>query len=228
MRRVAVYAGTRNLYPHMAAAAKSLLAHTRMDRVWFLTEDDVFPGELPEVIRCRNVAGQPWFDPDGPNFTSRWTYMELMKLRLDELFPEEDRILWLDTDTVVEEDISPLLEIAFEGNLMAAVEEPQRSRHPFVYWNAGVLMIDLRRMWISGKGREMTDLVNTRKLDYPDQDAISLLCQARIRTVRPDWNACRWTMRVPAPCIRHFAADREYWTRPAFRQYADMEWRVKE
>ena len=36
MRRVAVYAGTRNVYPMMVIAAKSLLSHTRIDRVWFV------------------------------------------------------------------------------------------------------------------------------------------------------------------------------------------------
>ena len=43
MRRVAVYMGTRNYYDMMVIAAKSLLSHTRMDRVWFLIEDDEFP-----------------------------------------------------------------------------------------------------------------------------------------------------------------------------------------
>ena len=58
MRRVAVYMGTRNYYPLMVSAAKSLLANTRMDRVWFLIEDDEFPEELPDVIRCKNISGQ--------------------------------------------------------------------------------------------------------------------------------------------------------------------------
>ena len=46
MRKVAVYAGTRNVYHNMAVAAKSLLCHTQMDRVWILIEDDEVPEEL--------------------------------------------------------------------------------------------------------------------------------------------------------------------------------------
>ena len=34
MRRVAVYMGTRNYYRQMVIAAKSLLKHTRVDRVF--------------------------------------------------------------------------------------------------------------------------------------------------------------------------------------------------
>ena len=228
MRRTAVYAGTRNIYGNMAAAAKSLLKNTRMDRVFFLIEDDAFPEQLPDVIRCVNVSGQTIFRPAGPNYARQWTYMALMKLALEQVLPaEEKRVLWLDADTIVDDDLTPLLEMDLEGNLMAAVEEPGRSRHPFVYYNAGVLLMDLEEIRNSGKGREMTDLVNRRRLDYPDQDAINLLCQTRIRRVEPDWNACRWTMRVPAPAVRHFAADKDYGERPAFRQYKTAEWEVR-
>ena len=35
MSKIVVYAGTRNVYGNMVTAAKSLLCHTRVDRVWF-------------------------------------------------------------------------------------------------------------------------------------------------------------------------------------------------
>jgi len=63
--RVAAYFGTRNVYGDMVVAAKSLLNHTRMDRIWFLIEDDAFPEELPEVIKTKNISGQTWFPPGG-------------------------------------------------------------------------------------------------------------------------------------------------------------------
>ena len=71
--RTAVYAGTRNVYQNMTTAAKSLLSHTHVDRVWFLIEDDLFPEALPDVIRTKNVSGQTWFDPEGPNAKKRWS-----------------------------------------------------------------------------------------------------------------------------------------------------------
>ena len=68
--RVAVYFGTRNVYGDMVVAAKSLLNHTRMDRIWFLIEDDTFPEELPEVIKTKNISDQQWFPPGGPNYNA--------------------------------------------------------------------------------------------------------------------------------------------------------------
>ena len=226
MRRVAVYAGTRNIYHNMTVAAKSLLSHTRMDRVWFLIEDDVFPEPLPDVIRCANMSGQAWFDPEGPNFHKRWTYMTNMRLVLPEIMPEEERVLWLDVDTVVEQDIATLFDTDLEGMSMAAVVEPLRGGRPFVYYNAGVLLMELGKMrkWQG----ELVRTVNLRPLDFPDQDAINLRMQGEILPIHPRWNSCDWTANVEKPMIRHFAADKEYWNREGYRKYDTPEWRVKD
>ena len=125
MKRVVVYAGTRNLYRNMTTAVKSLLSHTHIDRVWFLIEDDEFPEELPAVIQCKNMSGQQWF-PDGPNTRKRWSYMSLLRLALHEILPEEDRVLWLDIDTIVNTDITDLMKTDLDGCYVAAVEEPRR------------------------------------------------------------------------------------------------------
>ena len=227
MRRVAVYAGTRNIYGRMVTAAKSLLAHTRMDRVWFLIEDDEFPEPLPKVIRCVNVSGQRWFDPEGPNFSTRWTYMTLIRLALPEILGFEKRALWLDTDTIVCRDIGELFDTEMEGCPFAAAEEPIRRKEPFRYYNAGVLLMDLERL------REdvclysdMIRLVNREKLQFPDQDAINLLCQRRIREISPAYNSSKWVVEVSDPSIVHFAADRQYTERPLWKKYENAEWRV--
>ena len=53
--RAAVYNGTRNLYENMLAAAKSLLVHSNVEKIYFLIEDDIFPYDLPPEIECINV-----------------------------------------------------------------------------------------------------------------------------------------------------------------------------
>ena len=225
MRRVVVYAGTRNVYHNMTVAAKSLLCHTRVDRVWFLIEDDTFPEFLPDVIRTKNVSGQKWFDMNGPNVKKRWSYMALMKLALSELFPEEDRVLWLDIDTICNRDISKLIETDLEGCLMGMAEEPIRCRQPFTYYNSGVMPMDLARLR-GGKALEMIRLVNLMELQFPDQDAINLLCQTKIKPIDPYWNSNRWIVEVADPAVTHFAADRYYENQNLWKQYDRMEWRA--
>ena len=220
-----MYAGTRNVYHNMAVAAKSLLNHTRVDRVWFLIEDDDFPEELPDVIRVKNMSGQQWF-PDGPNTRKRWSYMSMLRLALPEILPEEDRVLWLDIDTIVNADITDLFGMELDGCYVAAAEEPIRSKDPFLYFNAGVMILDLKKLR-DGMADLLIRYVNRVDLRFPDQDVINLLCQGRIKPISPYWNSNKWIVEVSDPGITHFAADRNYEKQPLWQQYDRMEWRVK-
>ena len=103
--RTAVYTGTRNLYPYMISAAKSLLIHSNVEQIYFLIEDDVFPYDLPPKTHTINVSNQQYFKKDGPNFKSEFTYMALIRVALTKIL-QEDIVLSLDVDTIVNENIS--------------------------------------------------------------------------------------------------------------------------
>ena len=223
MRRVAVYAGTRNIYEKMATSARSLLAHTHMDRVIFLMEDDQFPEYLPDVIECINVSGQRWFNPKGPNYQSRWTYMALMRLVMPAIIVDEARTLWLDCDTIVLKDLEPLFDLDMNGMTFAMVEEPKRSiSEGIIYHNSGVVLMDLNRMLgVMGK---LVAKINSTKMQYPDQDVINHTCQGKILTIPPVWNSCPYTGQPEDPAIVHFAAQQNYAKHPLFMEYADMDW----
>lgn len=226
MRRVAVYAGTRNVYPHMVTAAKSLVSTTRMDRVVFLIEDPEFPEELPEIVDVMDVNGQVWFSEQGPNFHTRWSYMSFMRLALPWMLPEEKRALWLDVDTIINKDIGDLFDTDMEGCYVAAAEEPIRSRDPFAYYNSGVMLMDLEKLR-DGTADALIELVNTRRMRFPDQDAVNLLLQTKIKPISPYYNSNRWIVEVQDPAVTHYAADREYWTRESWKRYEKAEWRIK-
>ena len=209
----------------MVAAAKSLLAYNRMDRVVFLTEDDRFPVFLPRVIDCINVSGQRFFDPHGPNFHRRWTYMTLMRLALPKILPEEERVLWLDCDTIVQKDLSQLFEMDMHGKTFAMVAEPRQSRScGFTYHNAGVTLIDMKRM-SHRVCHELITMANCVEMPLCDQDAINYKCKDDILTLPPVWNSCRYTEIVDDPAILHFAANPVYMNEPLFQEYAAREWR---
>ena len=226
MRRVAVYAGTRNIYQHMITAAKSLTSTTRMDRVVFLIEDAVFPHTLPEIVDVIDVSGQKWFSENGPNYHSRWSYMSMMRLALHELLPDEKLVLWMDVDTIVNKDIGDLFDTDMEGCYVAAAEEPIRSKDPFVYFNSGVMLMDLEKLR-DGMAEEMIRVINTRRMRFPDQDVVNLLCQTKIKKISPYYNSNRWIVEVDNPAVTHYAADKEYWTRESWKRYERNEWRVK-
>lgn len=223
MRKVAVYAGTRNVYGKMAVAARSLLANNRMDRVYFLIEDEAFPERLPEVIRCIDMSGQEIFPLDGPNTKTIWTYMALLRCALTRILPEEKRVLWLDVDTIVDGDITELLETDLKGKCLAGVRENAKSIGT-VYINAGVLLMDLEQLRRTGKDEELIRLLNSERLDFPDQDAINRLCCDEIVEVGNEWNSNWFTGMNRWPCIMHYAALSDYQTDALWRKYKVMDW----
>ena len=233
MRRVAVYAGTRNVYGMMAAAAKSLLATTHMDIVYFMIEDDAFPAPLPGTIGVVNVSSGSWnaktyFDQEGPNYNSQWTWMSLVRLVLPDLLIREKRVLWLDVDTIVEQDIGEIFDRDLAGNYVAMVEEPVRSKYPFTYYNAGVMLMDLDALRADDTWRKWIALVNREPFTALDQDVINLICQGEILTLGPEWNSAgHITQNAEDPYIRHYAGSLRPSGAAAFARYEKAEWRVK-
>lgn len=225
MRHVAVYAGTRNVYPCMGAAAKSLLKECkRIDRVYFLIEDDAFPEELPDVVRCINVSGCDVAKPDGANYENPWTWMTMARLALHRLLPDEDRVVYLDVDTICMFAADDLFEADLDGNLIGGVREPKRCIDPFLYINAGVLLMDLEKLR-HGFGDELLEIARKRPLKCPDQDAINLICQGRILELNPTYNASNYTQLPMNAKIYHFAGDRRYAESRLFMEYINMKWR---
>ncbi len=228
MRRVAVYAGTRNVYGQMVIACKSLLAHTRMDKIYFLIEDDSFPEPLPDVIETKKINWTDYISPNSPNVTERWTYMSLIRLILPELLPVETTVLWLDVDTIVEDDIAPLFDIDLCGNYVAMVEEPVRSKYPFQYHNAGVMLMDLCALRRDRMMRKWLELINSTPYTALDQDVINLTCQGYILTLGAEWNSAGViTQDAEEPYIRHYAGYLRPQGASVFAIYEKAEWRVK-
>ena len=206
--RLAVYAGTRNIYHDMLVSAKSLLYHHGADQVVFLIEDDTFPEPIPPCIFTMNVSNQPYFTPGGPNYARRWTYMVLMRMAIPKLFPTCDRVLSLDHDTIVRKPIDPLWNTPLSECYFAAVEEKQIHGRQHPYFNFGVLMLNVDKLLRDGMCDRIIDALNTRYFGYCEQDAANDLCREHIYHLPPAYNAFSFqSPPVPDPdvIIRHYA-----------------------
>ena len=223
MDKVAVYAGTRNLYEQMYVCLKSLLINTEMDRVYLFIEDDEFPYPLPENVHTVNVCEQDYFIPGSPNFNSPWSYMTMLRCALGTMLPDEERVLWLDCDTIVNEDITDLFETDLSGYYYAGVIEPSKSKDVFRYINAGVLLCNLVLLRGLYKEQEMIAFLNSCKFNWVDQDVINLLCQGRIRVIESVYNSNSFTMPCIRPKIIHYAAVKEFKNDWAYKMYEEMD-----
>lgn len=225
-RRVAVYAATRDRYETMLAAARSLADKTRMDRIILLTDGADIPEALPPYIDVIDVSGQKWFPPGGPNYGSRWTWMSLMRLAIPRLLPEERRVLYLDCDTIVRQDIGELFDLDLGGCLLAAVLEPDKSRDGRRYYNAGVLLMDLDALRASGKVAEMVSAANYRRWGLPDQDVLNACCSRQTLALAPAYNATGFIPHDEERVkIRHYAGTRDKMAEAELQEALRLPWR---
>ena len=222
---VAAYTGTRNLYKLMVPAVKSLLINSNVDKIYLLIEDDEFPYELPKQVECINVSGQKYFKPDGPNMDSRFTYMAMIRATYAHLFPNLDRILSLDVDTIVDKDISALWDIDLDDCYFAAVIEPDRSDvdEDILYTNIGVALYNLE-MLRDGKADEVIKALNEKKYSFLEQDAFNEFCQGHIRKIPSIYNATNYTAITRNPHIVHYAGMKKWGHIDLVQQYAKASW----
>ena len=231
MDKVVVYAATRNLYEATAACANSALQNGGIDRVVILIEDDSFPYFADDDrVSWINVSGQPWFRMDGPNATKRWTWMVLMKAALSKIFPELDKVLYLDSDTIVLQDISELWGLDLSGYYFAAVPQLSDGRHGAFtegrYYNAGVLFCNLDLLRRHGWDDFLISGINRTDYAFCEQDAINELCGPWIYPLPGRWNTCSYTSLDFEQRIMHFAAT-PYWIHtPLFELYRKYKNRV--
>lgn len=230
--KAAVYAGTSNLYRDMTVAAKSLFANSDVDKVFFLVEDNWFPYDVCDDIECINIRGQQFFNPGGPNFNTHWTYMVLMRAALTKIFPDLDRVLSLDVDTIVEDDISDLWNLDMGDCVVAMVPEYMTGFRPFgpIYWNAGVMLQDMAKLRETGLDDQIIYALNHETFRCPEQCAFNKYCAGRIYTLPTRYNDGIVCGMSDNPAIAHFVGARNWQTWAAhkhnglLKKYADMSW----
>ena len=139
---------------------------------------------------------------NGVYTSPRYSEAASFRLLLPELLPEYDRVIYLDCDIVVRQDISRLLEAVNLGdNYLAAVYEApienQAERFkalgcsPKEYFNSGFLVMNLALMRKDKICERLLDACRVDWLEFPDQDALNMVCQGRVTPLSPVYNAIR-------------------------------------
>lgn len=216
--RTVVYTGNRAVYESMGAACRSMIYHRGADKIFLLTEDDVFPEQLPECVENINVRGQKFFLPDGPNFRNRWSYLALMKAAVPLMPNISGRVLVMDIDALVCGNIDALWGLP-KGPLYMAREVGRREE----YYNSGVMLMDTEDLFADFT--EVVRQINVRHYDFGDQDVINQIMRGRIKTLPPEYNVSDWTVKPAGETlIKHYAAIRDWSREPIYLQYARMSW----
>ena len=223
--KYAAYCGTRNIYRDMERSARSIIANSDVDKVYFFIEDDKFPVELPPIIECVNVSNQTYFPKGSANMKTKYTYMALMGAALHKLLPDADKVLSLDYDTIAVKDCSHVWDIDVSHSYFAATPEQWTKHRPgLVYCNIGVALMNLDKLR-DGKGDEIVSVLNSHYFRWVYQDAYNYLCQGRITEMDSIYNYNDWVVDSGGiPRIVHYAGRNDWKENAEVLKYRDMPW----
>ena len=134
------------------------------------------------------------------NYISKMTYARFL---IPHVFPEiSSRVLYLDADLLVLDDLGPLWETDLGGAVLGAVmdyglnlklkqDEPALEEVPRVrdYFNAGVLLIDLKRWRKEQISQKALEYLNRNpRSPFSDQDALNVACDGLWKKLETRWN----------------------------------------
>lgn len=196
--------------PHVAALIESLAASNPLQGVsLYLLHDDTVVPELRTRLQAaaeRHGLRLVFLQPTPAQVSTlppARAYPSLIWYRvlLPELLGEIGRVLYLDADTLVLQDLRALWRSELGDTLLGAVAQhramdgAQRLTHLGVaadaaYFNSGVLLMNLERMRREQFSQRVISIGSSQAEDihYPDQDAYNLACGGRWLKLHPKWN----------------------------------------
>lgn len=165
------------------------------------------------------------------------------RMFIAELFPQYDKALYLDGDTVITGDISRLYRTPIGENLVGAVMDGVAIKAEIFrrytkevlgieaerYFNAGVLVMNLKRFREYDLFARFRDLLLEYKFSVAqDQDYLNVLCKDKVHFLDGGWNAMPISgVRKKLPPIVHYNLTAKPW-RYASIPYAELFWSYAE
>lgn len=135
------------------------------------------------------------------DYYSKTTYFRLF---IPNLYPQYDKVLYLDSDIVILDDIAKLFDTDLGDNLVAAAPDDVIQFHPVFqtyaekvvgvadyhrYFNAGVLLMNLHQLRRFKFQEKFVYLLDKIKFSVAqDQDYLNRLCKGRVKLVDRVWN----------------------------------------
>lgn len=243
-----------NYAAYLAVAIKSLTAHTDPARQYHLIilcdNLNTANQDLLKTYQQANVAIsfvainaqlKQAIDDRGNKLRSDYfTFTIYFRLFIAELFPDLDKAIYLDADTVILDDIAKLYDVSLGENLIGAVPDYFIGHTPETidyanqavgidsqkYVNSGVLLMNLKVMRDCHFADHFLDLLNRYhfKSLAPDQDYMNAIARKRICYLDSSWNVQITTPKTVTPRLIHYNLFAKPW-RYADAPRQDYFWR---
>lgn len=130
------------------------------------------------------------------------------RLVLPEVLADYDKIVYLDSDMVLNADVAELYQENLDGYMLAACRdvdtaglyngfEPKRKKYtdeilklkkPYDYFQAGTLVMNLREFRKKYTTKEILEFADSREWTLLDQDILNKLCEGFVKYIDMSWN----------------------------------------
>jgi lipopolysaccharide biosynthesis glycosyltransferase len=243
--------------PHLAAVIASIVYNSRGASYQFLVVHSGISRQLQERVEAPAARHQfLWIevgDTHLPEFADRrhLTRATLHRLCLEKVAPPDcDRVIYLDADIAVVGDLAELWRSDLGGCAIGAVIDGYQAYEPFaerwgldrdgVYFNAGVLLIDLEKV---REERAFTKAMafqaeHNFDLQFDDQDALNWVFWKRWQPLSVAWNvqapqASYFLERYfdpqrrlgdQKPMIVHYTGPEKPWKRDGYHPWSWLYW----
>lgn len=132
-----------------------------------------------------------------------YTQTTYYRLFISNLYPQYDKILYIDCDVVVRGDISKLYNTNIGDCLVGATTDEFVMNYPKVhkyvteaiglnrlpnYFNAGVLIMNLHQFREQNFEQQFVDLLAKYKFLVQDQDYLNVICKNQVRYINGSWD----------------------------------------
>ena len=236
-----LYTGNDYVFKGIMLSVLSIIKHTdRPLNIYILTMsiDNFKPInndmvlKLNEVLKNKNKDSNAYlldvtdiFNKemnDSKNLNNFYTPYCLLRLFSD-LLDLPNKILYLDTDTMINKDISTLYDIDVSNYEFAGVVD--RLGRFFIdknYINSGVLLLNLEMIRKTNLFKNTRELVKTKKMAFPDQSALNRLKKYYLK-IPSIYNSQRYLKKDTV--VKHFCKSIRWL--PIYHTINVKQWEVK-
>lgn len=220
-----VFSVNNSYAPYLYVCLKSLLVHIKPYNRYkaYILYTDFFCGHQKNILKLQtdnfkiefiNVEA---FVKDYEKkliVTEHFTIETYYRFFLPRIFPDLDKVLYLDADTLIMKGIAPLFDVDINDFYLGVTHDCEIVRasnfigieysdyftkilnvDPQNYFQAGVMLVNLKKM----REDNITDklLIVLEKIGIPkfvDQDILNMVCQNKVKFIPQCWNYT-WHLR---------------------------------
>ena len=247
MIKTIVLAGDRNYTTQLETTIKSILYHNRDVKIYILNQD-IMPDWFRKPRKIARMLGSEIIDVKLPEQTvfQDWEKQDHIssiayaRFFIPEYVPE-DKVLYLDSDLIVNTSLEKLFSIDLENRLLAAVKDTDG-----ITFNTGVLLINNEK-WRQEKLKErlieqsVVTIKEVKEGNFEhfngDQTILNQVCSSQWLELNRIYNLQvghdivalynNWQEHLAfndKPVVIHFTTFRKPWTTLIANRYRDLWW----